>query len=210
MEKQNYAVKEQLKQVLSQEELVQMDHYSVKAVYEKLIGEAENVRWDNIVWNRLNVPKHRFIMWLIMQQKPQTTARLASSYEVFASDQCLICAANVEDHVHLFFRCEYSISCLISIKAWLNIQATTQDLKQLLRWVGSSGRSKFQKDLIQASLTALVYFIWQARNKVYWEACVPSIQMTCKHVKGVVRARILDVMPKNVSRRDQIWFSSLQ
>lgn len=103
----------------------------------------------------------------------------------------------IQKIIHIFFfTCTvFSVSYLVHIKTWLNIQTTTIDLQQLLKWVKNSRRSKFRKDLILASVTVLVYFIWQARNKVYWEACVRSIQNTGKEAKGIVKTRLLAVMP---------------
>lgn len=104
-------VKERLKLLYTEQEMRQMTSYSVKAVYEKLCIEFTDVQWDVVVWNRLSVPRHRFIMWLVVQGRLQTTARLArcgiSSY-----DLCQSCAYGPETHQHLFFTCPYSEACL--------------------------------------------------------------------------------------------------
>lgn len=83
-----------------------MDQYSFKEIYEKLVRENEKVNCSSTISNRLNVPKHRFIMWLIVQQKLQTTSRPAS-IGVSASTSCLIYDTSSEDHAHLFFTCAF-------------------------------------------------------------------------------------------------------
>lgn len=55
---------DQLKQILSQNELSSMTFYSIKTVYHKLIGKQQAITWDKIVWSRLSIPKHKFILWL--------------------------------------------------------------------------------------------------------------------------------------------------
>lgn len=29
--------------------------------------QEEDVKWSKIVWERFSIPKHRFVMWLLMQ-----------------------------------------------------------------------------------------------------------------------------------------------
>ena len=54
-----------------------MSSSSIKIVYNKLMSESVKVTWDTTFWNRLNVAKYRFILWLAMQVMLQTTTRLA-------------------------------------------------------------------------------------------------------------------------------------
>ncbi|XP_010678145.1 uncharacterized protein LOC104893708 [Beta vulgaris subsp. vulgaris] len=65
--KQICKVKEEIQRVYRQREITNMPRYSVKKVYEKLIGSMAPVNWDRFIWNRLNIPKHRLIVWLAMQ-----------------------------------------------------------------------------------------------------------------------------------------------
>ncbi|XP_057250103.1 uncharacterized protein LOC130591185 [Beta vulgaris subsp. vulgaris] len=97
-------VKEQLKQSFTQAEIRNMRQYSVKHVYEVLMGEQERVYWDRVIWNRMNLPKHRFISWSAIQGKLQTTAKLVVM-GISNSDTCLLCGSYKEDHSHHFFKC---------------------------------------------------------------------------------------------------------
>lgn len=81
--------------------------YSILYIYDELRGDKEQVPWDTVIWNRLSIPKHRSICWLDMQEKLETTERLAR-IGVSSSDQCLICTASVETHQHLFFQCKFT------------------------------------------------------------------------------------------------------
>lgn len=57
--------------------------------------------------NRMSVPKHRFIVWLVVQRKLQTTCRLAK-IGVSPTGACLICGSVDESHhAHLFFKCHF-------------------------------------------------------------------------------------------------------
>ncbi|XP_056685904.1 uncharacterized mitochondrial protein AtMg00120-like [Spinacia oleracea] len=95
-----------------------MATYSVKQVYEKIAGTKPRVHWDKVVWNRLNNPKHRFIGWLAMQSRLQTTSKLAR-IGVSHSALCLICGQGDETHHHLFFQRVYSCEFIRAVKSWL-------------------------------------------------------------------------------------------
>ncbi|XP_056690410.1 uncharacterized protein [Spinacia oleracea] len=186
------AIKEMLKVVYTQAEFVAITHYSVKGVYEKIIGIKPLIHWDCMVWNRLNIPKHRFICWLAVQERLQTTAKLAR-IGISNSATCLLCGQYDEEHSHLFFNCPYSSRCIMELKG-----------------VTSHGRlTKFRKQVVYAALAAAVYFIWHSRNNSFWNASVPTVQHVVSKIKQSVKERILYVMPKKVSRKDSLWFMSL-
>lgn len=46
-----------------------MEKYYVKDVYMKIVGEYEKIHWDKYVWNRIYIPKHRFFVWLVMNNR---------------------------------------------------------------------------------------------------------------------------------------------
>ncbi|XP_056690247.1 uncharacterized protein [Spinacia oleracea] len=82
--------KEKFKQYFTLVDMEGMAHYSVKQVYEKMLGVKPRVLWDRLVWNRLITPKHKFICWLAVQCSLQTTAKLAR-IGISQSALCLIC-----------------------------------------------------------------------------------------------------------------------
>ncbi|XP_056697428.1 uncharacterized protein [Spinacia oleracea] len=202
------ATKEMLKLVYTQAEFVAITHYSVKGVYEKIIGVKPLIHWDCMVWNRLNIPKHRFICWLAVQERLQTTAKLAR-IGISNSATCLLCGQYDEEYSHLFFNCPYSSRCIMALKVWLNLSALSCTLIQLLRVTSHSRLTKFRKQVVYAALEAAVYFIWHSRNSSFWNASVPTVQHVVSKIKQSVKERILYVMPKKVSRKDSLWFMSL-
>ncbi|XP_056687940.1 uncharacterized protein [Spinacia oleracea] len=206
--KQICKTKEQLKQFFTKTDLGAMTTYSVKQVYEKIAGTKRRVHWDKVVWNRLTNPKHRFIGWLAMQSRLQTTSKLAR-IGVSQTAHCLICSQGDETHQHLFFQCVYSSECLRTVKTWLGVSATSNSLTNLVSQVGHSRCSKFKKQVCYAAIVAAVYLIWHCRNTSYCESCVPTVTHTVSKLKQVVRGRIQIVMPKSISRRDSEWFMKL-
>lgn len=91
---------EQLKQVFIHAEFISMDQYSIKVVYDRLAREHTREYWDTVVWNRMNLPKHRSILWLIVQEKLQTTDRL-TQIGISTCDLCLLCA-RTKRHINIY------------------------------------------------------------------------------------------------------------
>ena len=97
------------------------------------------VKWDasdKDMWDHHNTPNHSFISWLAMRQILQTKSRL-HHLGVCATDQCLLCGREEEDHEHLFFRCSICKQCLQAMKRWLGVQTTSNTLAQFLTWTNT-------------------------------------------------------------------------
>ena len=60
------AVKENIKEIMDEAQLIRMSRYSVQDIYKQIVGTYARVHWDKLVWCRLVTPKHRFMMWLVM------------------------------------------------------------------------------------------------------------------------------------------------
>ncbi|XP_010670560.3 uncharacterized protein LOC104887594 [Beta vulgaris subsp. vulgaris] len=172
---------ELLKACYTSDELTAMTSYSVKAVYEKLKGEQERVVWGKFVWNRLSMPKHRFIHWLAVQGKLQTTEKL-KHIGVSDNDLCLLCGSYTETHQHLFFKCKFSNECMQGIKNWLGVKNSTLDLHQLCRGVRRGSRTKFQKQMILAGIATVIYHVWRTRNVCYLHHKVDTISSSIKMI----------------------------
>ncbi|KAK9698345.1 hypothetical protein RND81_08G097500 [Saponaria officinalis] len=87
------------------------NEYSVQHGYQWLNCGGTIVPWGQFVWNRLGLPRQRFIAWMVMHQRLYTKARLAR-FGVGNDSLCCLCADAVETQVHLFFECIYSRKCI--------------------------------------------------------------------------------------------------
>lgn len=94
--------------------------YSIKKVYEHIVLDQHRVRWKHLVWNRLSIPKNRFVCWLAAQRGLKTKEKLFQ-LGVVDDVSCPLCGLCPETHTHLFFECPFSHLCLAGIKSWLGI-----------------------------------------------------------------------------------------
>ena len=93
---------------------------SIKKYYNEAHASTKHQQWSYCVWNRLTIPKHRFIMWMDVKDRLKINARL-KKMNISDNDSCQICAQHVEDIPHLFFGCEFSVRCIMKIADWLGI-----------------------------------------------------------------------------------------
>ncbi|XP_021851168.2 uncharacterized protein [Spinacia oleracea] len=160
-----------------------------------------------MVWNRLNDPKHRFICWLAVQSRLQTTEKL-SKIGISQSANCLICGLDDETHQHLFFQCQYCRQVIIAVHQWVGF-SINGTLVQLLRKAGQSRASRFRKQVYFAAIGAAVYLIWKCRNTSFWDSTIPAVSYSVKTLKQMVKSIIPVVLRKHVSKRDSDWFTIL-
>lgn len=181
-----------------------MERYSIKGVYKMLCGEVERVDWDNVVWNRNALPKHRFFMWLTMKQRMHTMEKM---YRVGVSSDplCLISGLENESQDHLFFSCRYSMTVMEKINSWLQLGAVGMTVPRLLRLIKSSGFSQMQKKVMLAVIATTIYQIWNVRNKALWNQKVTNVDSLVNSIQKMVIERVYSALPRRIYRKDREW-----
>lgn len=115
-----------------------------------------------LLWNAAMVGKQAWNIALMTRERLKVIG-------ASLTDHCGICGECRETHDHMFFECDYSKQCVVRIKDWLGIQATTRNFIKLFRWIQRRSRaSKFRRMVMIASLEAAIYQIWQERNNSVW------------------------------------------
>ncbi|XP_020270900.1 uncharacterized protein LOC109846087 [Asparagus officinalis] len=149
--------------------LINSCHHSGKLrlsdLYNALSPVSQEVPWYNLVWGGLNVPKHSFICWLVLQDRILTQDRLLRR-GVIDSNICRLCSGvECETRKHLFFECAYSCEIWNRVMEWLGFNWKSCYWNQLIHWftVRLRGRGLKQK-LKRLALIATIYYIWQERN----------------------------------------------
>ncbi|XP_048491453.1 uncharacterized protein LOC104887201 [Beta vulgaris subsp. vulgaris] len=148
--------KEEMKVKIGGDQWLQDIRYSIKKQYTALNGSDTRVQWSSYVWNRYTQPKHRFILWMSVQNRLKTKDRL-KRIGVCADDVCPICGQHGETVKHLFFQCYYSSQCIEQVLRWLGMHWNARNVLQLCRWIkGRYTGSSFQK---KVGIAAAVYSI---------------------------------------------------
>lgn len=136
------------------------DTYSIKEVYESRLGDRPKVPWRFLVWNRLSIPKTRFICWLAAKHGLRTKDKL-HHIGVLDDDLCPLCGSHSETHSHLFFECPFSRLCIMGMRTWTGFVLkpfSSMDFRKC-------GLSRSKQHVMIAIYASTIYYIWQCRNE---------------------------------------------
>ena len=135
-------------------------NYSIKEDYEHSLANQHKVRWRHLVWNRISIPKTRFVFWLIARQGLKTKEKLFQ-LGVVVDHSCPLCGLQPETHRHLFYNCSFSRLCVEAVKSWIGIS-----LKPITHMNFRNRRlSKTKQQVLTSIFTCTFYHIWKCRNK---------------------------------------------
>ncbi|XP_021995747.1 uncharacterized protein LOC110892919 [Helianthus annuus] len=144
------------------------DHSSA-CVWESIRARETEVEWVNVVWFSQCIPRHAFLMWLIMRRKLLNQDKILqwdlSRRKNMNMMCCLLCLENNDSLEHLFFECKFSTQIWLSVRDKVNMGTVEPKWTDVMNWLLARGASKsvfnYSSRLIVA---ASAYFIWQERN----------------------------------------------
>lgn len=132
-----------------------------------------------IIWRPHLLPKHRFALWLFAHRKFLTKDR-----QPYILDRsCGLCGMVEENAHHLFFQCTYSTQLWLKLWTSLDVQCSVTSLGGLLRVI----RRRFRGNGVhvrycQSGIAAVVYHIWQARNRAIFDNERPDVEALFRKV----------------------------
>ncbi|XP_062113284.1 uncharacterized protein LOC133824418 [Humulus lupulus] len=206
--KQIVRVKDGLKETY-QGIVLSWPYYNIAKLYNLMKNKTET-RWKfSSIWDRLGIPKHKFVDWLVLMQRMPTKDRLFR-FGITEDSLCVICGQYVESHRHLFFECQFSKSCQASILTWLRIGSHRIELAGIMNWIRRSRHSACRRRVYYCSLSACVYHIWRARNSAYWKLHVPLVGFVTQNIKTEVCNRFCLLFERKLGKEDLKWVRKLQ
>uniref|UniRef100_A0A803Q619 Reverse transcriptase domain-containing protein n=1 Tax=Cannabis sativa TaxID=3483 RepID=A0A803Q619_CANSA len=197
-------VKDKFQQRGDMESFVQQS-YRVKQGYLDLFPEHPKLPWCNLVWDKLVIPKHRFILWLVLWKRLNTKERV-SKISPNIDTTCVLCGKGDENIEHLFFQCEYSLECLQEIKVSLQWNTLANDVLKPLQSCDKTKKfSAARKSMVNTIVASLVYHIWKARNEILWKQQRGLTSRTVQQTKQLSKLRIQAWPPKKARGEDIEW-----
>ncbi|XP_062118672.1 uncharacterized protein LOC133832328 [Humulus lupulus] len=142
--------------------------------------------YKNGVWCRTILPKHRFLLWMVVNSFLLTIDNLAKCTIPLDSLLCPVCEDQWESHNHLFFDCCLSKKVLNCIFSWLGFRAWASSYS-----VWTMGLSFSQKNRLSLTinmiLAAVVYQIWRNRNRCIYDGFSLTANCIAKEVVTLVQ-----------------------
>ncbi|KAK9697836.1 hypothetical protein RND81_08G064600 [Saponaria officinalis] len=169
-------------------------------------GGRVPVPWFHFVWNKIALPKHSFISWLLMNERLLTKSRPLRLGAVVGAE-CPICDCPGEDQRHLFFTCVSSARCLslLALKFCLRLPPSKIDKW----WSAYRFESLFHKKVVGAIEVGLIYQIWTVRNHCLHEGIPWRSEVVVKRVIYEVIVCCRHQVSNLVLRKYQNWLYSL-
>ncbi|XP_062109607.1 uncharacterized protein LOC133821148 [Humulus lupulus] len=168
----------------------------------------QQVGYHKVVWCRLSLPKHRFVLWQTVNAYLLTCDNLVRFKVMLDSQLCPVCGVVNESLGHLFFDCYLSRQVLILIFSWLGFQAWPIDFPSWLVWLANR-RSGVIADIIFSVLAAVVYGIWRNRNQCVFYSCSWTANSIATDIKGRMKYRFFIVNNRKLSALEQRFLDRL-
>lgn len=185
------------------------EKYSISKGYRAIQDQMDNVRWDDVVWNRVSHPKHCYIWWLIMWKRLQVKERLAR-LGICEDSLCWLCGTEEETHQHLFMDCIIAKQVWCAVNHWLQISIKCSTIDRLIWWCSRRRKQgRIQNKIVKAICAAVLYSIWVARNAKAWHNIDPSINCIVDSIKEMIRHRSKLIVHSKMTHREKDWLQKL-
>ncbi|XP_022042320.1 uncharacterized protein LOC110944986 [Helianthus annuus] len=182
-----------------------INEFSSSGVWHSLRHREPEVDWGSIVWFGQCIPRHAFMMWLIMKGKLLTQDKILqwdlSRRKNMNMMCCLLCYQNVDSHPHLFFECKYSTQVWRKVRDRVGMSSIAPRWTDIVQWLCNRDHQR-RVDTYVAKLlvAAAAYSIWQERNARLFKNQLRSPETVSDVIMNTVRYKLMGAKLKNTVR----------
>ncbi|GJR61915.1 reverse transcriptase domain, reverse transcriptase zinc-binding domain protein [Tanacetum coccineum] len=182
-----------------------LSKFSVKAAWEAFRARGTITTWHRIVWFSQNIPRHAFLLWLIMHNSLETQEKLRQWDVGIGSDlsqvTCVFCSSQPDSHAHLFFECQFSAQVWTSIRHLAGMDAVPARLEDVVSFLQPIADQRTVISIIgRLILAAIAYYIWDERNKRVFKQVKRSWADIRDIIITTVRLKLFTLKFKNNER----------
>ncbi|XP_020253958.1 uncharacterized protein LOC109831024 [Asparagus officinalis] len=177
--------------------------FQISSIYNEIIQQNAPVVWFRTVWDGWMYPKHSFILWLAIQSRLLTKARLCH-LGILDTNSCVLCTHQKHETIgHLFFECEFSAIIWNRTMEWMNFRWKTCNWERVIQWYSEKLKGKgFMLKLKRLALSVTVYAIWKERNQRIFQHEAKGADFVFKTVKFLILSKVLnDDIPIHIKER---------
>ncbi|XP_071729411.1 uncharacterized protein [Rutidosis leptorrhynchoides] len=142
--------------------------FSVSVVWDTIRPHAPTIPWCSVIWYSQCIPRHAFIVWLLMGERLKTQDKLKAcerNLQLNVNLTCALCKSQPDSHDHLFFYCPVSKQLckkFTHVVAVANWSSDWKNLREIL--IPYANRNVARGVVAKLVFGALVYYVWQERN----------------------------------------------
>ncbi|XP_062114038.1 uncharacterized protein LOC133825058 [Humulus lupulus] len=165
--------------------------------------------YKKTIWNRSILPKHRFLLWMVLNSYMLTRDNLAKVNLHLSSLLCPVCDDHLESHHHLFFNCCFSLKVLEVIFTWIGFPAWSPLYSA---WTVNlhAGFSNNFIPTLNMILAAVVYSIWRNRNRCLHDGYSLTAYCIAKEIITLVKYRLYLVHTRTDTPLFKLFLQKLQ
>ncbi|XP_022041032.1 uncharacterized protein LOC110943603 [Helianthus annuus] len=146
-----------------------INEFSTSCVWNSIRYSEPEIAWCGIAWFAQCIPRHAFLMWLIMKGKLLTQDKILkwdfSQRKNMNMMCCLLCYENNDSHSHLFFECKFSSKVWLMVRHKVGMDSVQPKWDDVVDWLLNRVKSKSAANYVSRLLVAAsAYVIWQERN----------------------------------------------
>ncbi|XP_060182493.1 uncharacterized protein LOC132612187 [Lycium barbarum] len=169
---------------ISPDEFIAMSYYSIKAMYQKLKGEAPRVHWWRLFCHNEGLFRWLFTFNLAAHGRLATRDRL-KKWGMTNDVVCPLCDGNDESINHLFFECAYVAGVWNKLLVWQGIHRQAMTWNHELTWACSHIKGRRPgEEIYKMELAGCVYQVWHERNQcIFQSKRRPANQL----VRGIIQ-----------------------
>ncbi|GJV60324.1 RNA-directed DNA polymerase, eukaryota, reverse transcriptase zinc-binding domain protein [Tanacetum coccineum] len=180
----------------------------VAQAWQAIRPRAREVEWFDVVWFSQCIPRHAFIVWLLIGEKLKTQDKIRA-WEVadpvsLEDMKCPLCNLIRDSHSHLFFECGISRQ---KVKVLFHIP----DIGNSRRSVVNTIAHKKLARLVVAKVLfgATIYYIWQERNNKLFKKKARQVDQIFELIFSTTRLKLMALNMKNSVDVVEMMFTRL-
>ncbi|XP_062075678.1 uncharacterized protein LOC133779782 [Humulus lupulus] len=174
--------------------------FKIGLLYTRFILR-DPVKYHSFVWNRMSVPKHRFITWQAVNDKLLTRDHLHRVLMHLDSFLCPVCELAEENHEHLFFDCCFSQQVVQQVQDWIGCNWPLK-FSGWTRWIEDMRRD-VKAAIVAAVFSATIYYIWYNCNSCFVNSYSHRVNFIVDMIKKDISYRIRCFIQKKMKGNER-------
>nr|XP_043619781.1 uncharacterized protein LOC122591585 [Erigeron canadensis] len=188
-------------------------NFSSLAVWDTIRSKQEEVVWHKVVWFSQMIPRHAFLMWLLVRRKLKTQDIIMQWKGGGNMNFNLVCCPlrqqGRDSHNHLFFECLFSSQVWLRVRHLAQMHQVNSRWDDIYDWLIQRAKSNSARSVIGKLLVAVsAYFIWQERNQRLFSNISQNPDQIQDLIASTVRLKLVTLRFKNTAQVDrfvQAW-----
>ncbi|XP_062119079.1 uncharacterized protein LOC133832801 [Humulus lupulus] len=162
----------------------------------------QQVDYHQVVWCKMSLPKHRFLLWQVVNSHLLTRDIMIRFCIPLDSILCPVCGLYNESHTHLFFECYLSQKVTDLIFNWMGFRAWPFEFTGWTNWLASR-RTEIIPSITYMILASVVYNLWRNRNRCIFYGFSWTADCIANDIKSIVHYKLFIVKNKKITLQEQ-------